>query len=78
MLGTVDIRTHYIRPDAAPNLPEQCCPIEVSPLLRALILAMIEEPEAYDQKGRASQIAALALAEIRILKTPALHLPMPA
>jgi AraC-like DNA-binding protein len=78
MLGTVDIRTLYIRTDAAPNLPEQCCLIEVSQLLRALILALVEEPVAYDQKGRAGQIAALTLAEIRFLKIPALHLPMPA
>lgn len=78
MLGAVEMRTLYIRPDAAPGLPEQCCLIEVSPLLRALILALLDEPLAYNRAGRAGQIAALALSELRFLKIPALHLPMPA
>jgi AraC-like DNA-binding protein len=71
------MRTLYIRPDAAPNLPDTCCLLDVSPLLRALILALLDEPLAYDQAGRGGQIAALALAELRFLKIPALHLPMP-
>lgn len=78
MLGAVEMRTLYIRPDAAPELPDNCCLIEVSPLLRALILALIDEPLAYDRAGRAGQIAALLLSELRFLKIPALHLPMPA
>lgn len=77
MLGPVDMRTLYIRPDAAPDLPEGCCLLEVSPLLRALILALLDEPLAYDRAGRAGQIAALVLTELRFLKIPALHLPMP-
>jgi AraC-like DNA-binding protein len=77
MLGTVEMRTLYIRPDAAPGLPDSCCLLEVSPLLRALILALIDEPLAYDRTGRAGQIAALVLSELHFLKIPALHLPMP-
>ena len=77
MLGSVEMRTLYIRPDAAPGLPETCCLMEVSPLLRALILALLEEPLAYDRAGRAGRIAELALLELRFLKIPALHLPMP-
>ena len=78
MLGAVEMRTLYIRQDAAPGLPEHCCLMAVSPLLRALILALLDEPLAYDQTGRAGLIAALALKELRFLKVPALHLPMPA
>jgi AraC-like DNA-binding protein len=77
MLGPVQMRTLYIRQDVVPGLPEVCCLIEVSPLLRALILALIEEPLDYDRAGRAGQIAALVLSELRFLKVPALHLPMP-
>lgn len=77
MLGPVAMRTLYIRPDAVPGLPAECCLIQVSPLLRALILALLDEPLAYDQSGRGGQIAALALSELRFLKVPALHLPMP-
>jgi len=77
MLGPVEMRTLYIRQDAAPGLPDACCLIEVSPLLRALILALVDEPVDYDRAGRAGQIAALVLSEMRFLKVPALHLPMP-
>lgn len=77
MLGSVEMRTLYIRPDAIPDLPDTCCLLEVSPLLRALIFALLEEPLAYDRAGRGGQIAALALNEMRFLKIPALHLPMP-
>ena len=77
MLGSVEMRTLYIRPDAAPDLPDSCCLLEVSPLLRELIFALIDEPLAYDRAGRAGQIAALALRELSVLKIPALHLPMP-
>jgi AraC-like DNA-binding protein len=77
MLGAVEMRTLYIRPDAAPDLPEVCCLLEVSPLLRALILALLEEPLAYDRTGRPGRIADLTLHELRFLKIPALYLPMP-
>ncbi len=77
MLGTVEMRALYIRPDATPHLPDTCCLLEVSPLLRALIFALLDEPLAYDRAGRAGQIAALVLSELRFLKIPVLHLPMP-
>ena len=77
MLGAVEMRTLYIRSDARPDLPDTCCLLEVSPLLRALIFALLDEPLDYDLDGRAGQIAALALCELRFLKIPALHLPMP-
>ncbi|WP_201262311.1 helix-turn-helix domain-containing protein [Azospira sp. I13] len=77
MLGAVEMRTLYIRPDAAPALPTHCCLMEVGPLLRALILALLEEPLAYDLSGRGGMIASLALQELRFLQIPALHLPMP-
>lgn len=77
MLGAVEMRTLYIRSDAAPGLPNTCCLLEVSPLLRALILALLNEPLAYDCSGRAGQIATLTLSELRFLQIPALHLPMP-
>lgn len=77
MLSPVEMRTLYVRPDAAEGLPGHCCLVEVRPLLRALILALFEEPLAYDRHGRGGQIAALILSELRFLNIPALYLPMP-
>lgn len=77
MLGNVEMRTVYVLPDAVADLPQTCCLLQVTPLLRELILALQGEPVAYDQNGRGGLIARLILAELRFLKTPALHLPMP-
>jgi len=78
MLGMVQMRTVYIRTDAAPDLPQSCCLMEVRPLLRELILALLEEPVDYDRQGRGGRIAELILGELRVLPQAALHLPVPA
>ncbi len=78
MLGAVAMRTLYFRQDAAPELPQTCCLVEVRPLLRELIYALVAEPVDYDRAGRAGLIAALILKELRFLRVEALHLPMPA
>lgn len=77
MLGQVQMRTLYIRTEARPDLPDTCCLTEVGPLLRALIFALSEEPVDYDLAGRGGLLAQLALRELRFLRLPALHLPMP-
>lgn len=77
MLGRVAMRTLYIRPEARAGLPLQCCLIEVQPLLRELIFALLEEPVAYDMAGRGGLLAALVLQELRFLPGAALHLPLP-
>jgi quercetin dioxygenase-like cupin family protein len=43
MVGRVQMRTAYIRPDAAPDLPTRCT-VRYLPLLRELILAAIDVP----------------------------------
>ncbi len=78
MLGQVAMRTLYIRPDAAPELPLHCCLVEVRPLLRELIYGLLEEPVDYDQNGRGGLLAALVFKELRFLHGAALHLPLPA
>lgn len=77
MLGTVAMRTLYFRPEAAPDLPTTCCLVDVRPLLRELIYALLEEPVAYDESGRGGLIAALVLKELHFLREGALHLPVP-
>ena len=50
----VSNRSLYIQPDASPDLPTECCVIEVSPLMRHLIIEAIDIPLLYDEAGRAS------------------------
>jgi len=77
MSGAVAMRTLYIAPDTAIALPADCQVIEVSELLRALILAAMEEPVEYDSGSRGEAIAQLLLHELRGVAVVPLHLPMP-
>jgi len=75
--GRVQIRTLYVSSDAAPDLPMSCQVLEVSNLLRELILAALELPVEYDLEGRAARIMDLILDEIRCAPRIPLHVPMP-
>jgi len=77
MRGPVDMRTLYIDPDARADLPRRALVLEVGDLMRALVLALIEEPVLYDEAGRGGDIARLVLSEI--VTAEALHfvIPMP-
>ena len=54
MRSHVEMRTIYIAPDGCDTLPKQPVLAEISRLLRELILALLEEPVAYDEKGAAA------------------------
>lgn len=75
--GRVEMRTLYIARDAHDDLPAAPTVIEVSNLLRELVLALIEEPVIYDETGRAGAVAFLILAEIARARRLALMIPMP-
>ena len=51
--------------------------LEVSPLLRELVLALIEEPVIYDEQGRGGAVAELILWEIANARRLPLVIPMP-
>jgi AraC-like DNA-binding protein len=73
----VQLRTLYIRPDAAVHMPEACEVLEVTPLLRELILRATELPVEYDQKGPAGRMMQLLLDELASLPRLPYNLPMP-
>lgn len=73
----VSLRTLYIEPRAHEDLPTQCRVLEVSDLLRALILAAVNLPTEYNLTGREGRIMALLLDEIATMPTVPLHAPMP-
>lgn len=77
MTGTVAMRTLYIAAGAAASLPRDCQVIAVSALLRALILAAMEEPVEYEPGSRGAAIAALLLHELHGIQAEPLHLPQP-
>jgi len=77
MSGEVAMRTLYIDPKAAPALLTHCGVIEVSPLLRALILRAVEEPVEYDEQGAIGHVMALILAELGRVTAVPLNIPLP-
>lgn len=77
MRGHVEMRTIYIAPPACERLPQQPVMVEISGLLRELILALLEEPANYPEAGRGGTIAQLILTELARLRERRLQVPMP-
>jgi AraC-like DNA-binding protein/mannose-6-phosphate isomerase-like protein (cupin superfamily) len=75
--SAVQLRTLYIRRDAAAHMPEGCEVLEVTPLLRELILRATELPVEYDQQGQAGRMMRLLLDELGALPRLPYNLPMP-
>lgn len=77
MRGPLEMRTLYIDPAAIAGLPRTPVVIAARDLLRALVLALLDEPVTYAAGSRASRIAALVLDEIVRAEPLALSIPMP-
>jgi AraC-like DNA-binding protein/quercetin dioxygenase-like cupin family protein len=77
MRGAVEMRTLYILPGSAPDLPTVPAALQVTDLLRALIMALIAEPLLYDERGRGGAIADLIHSEISRAARLSLVVPMP-
>jgi AraC-like DNA-binding protein/mannose-6-phosphate isomerase-like protein (cupin superfamily) len=77
MRGEVQMRTLYIARNAGPRLSADATVIAVSPLLRELVLALVDEPVLYDRVGRGGAIVALIVSEIARAPRLPLVIPMP-
>jgi AraC-like DNA-binding protein len=75
--GPVSLRTLYIEPIKAAGLPAKPCVLEVSDLLRALIMEAMRLKPEYDLEGRGGRIVDLSLDEIGALPVADLYTPMP-
>lgn len=74
--GRVEMRTLYIARRAGDDLPDAPTVLEVSALLRELVLALIDELVIYDEDGRGGAMAFLILSEIASARL-SLVIPMP-
>jgi AraC-like DNA-binding protein/quercetin dioxygenase-like cupin family protein len=77
MHGDVAMRTLYIDPKAAPASFKSCTVIEVSSLLRALILRAVGEPIEYDEQGAMGHVMALILEELARGAPVPFNIPLP-
>lgn len=71
------MRTVYVEPEAVPRLPSSVCVLQVSPLLRELIVAAVERSTDYAPDSREARLAAVLLDEIAAQPQASLALPMP-
>jgi len=75
--GLVQLRSLYVRTDAATRMPGTCVVLEVTPLLRELILRATELPLEYEVRGPAGRLMRLLLDELAGLARLPYRLPMP-
>jgi len=75
--GETECYCLFVEPDAAPDLPQTCCTISVSPLLRELLLKAAGIAELYAPGGREDRLIATLLDELVAAPVEDLHLPMP-
>lgn len=75
--GNVSVRTLYVDPRARSDLSDISRVLEVSRLLRVLVLEAMSVPIEYSIDGRDGRIMALILDEIALAPSVPLHVPMP-
>jgi AraC-like DNA-binding protein/quercetin dioxygenase-like cupin family protein len=73
----VTLRTLYIDPAAAAGLPPGVCVLQVTPLLRELIVEAVISGPVYEPGSPQSQIMAVILNQIRRQPIASLALPIP-
>ena len=75
--GVLELRSLYIQPRAAARMPRTCEVLEVTPLLRELIVRATELPMEYDLRGPPGRLVRLLLDELASLSRLPYNLPMP-
>jgi AraC-like DNA-binding protein len=62
------LRSVYVEPESAINLPDRCCVVSVPPLLRELILESATLPDLYEVGGPDGRLMAVILDRITALE----------
>ncbi|MDA5193986.1 AraC family transcriptional regulator [Govanella unica] len=75
--NAVSVRTIYVDAASCVKMPTVCRVIEVSSLLRELVVEAANLPVEYDETGRDGRIMTLILDEIASMTATPLHVPMP-
>jgi AraC-like DNA-binding protein len=76
-IGAVRMRSVYVRPEVATQLPTHSQAVAISPLLRELIQAAMKIDGAYTPRSRNGRLMQLLLDELHALPVLPLHLPQP-
>jgi AraC-like DNA-binding protein/mannose-6-phosphate isomerase-like protein (cupin superfamily) len=74
--GMVECYVVYVAPAAGHALPDSCCTLSTTPLLRELIIRSAHLPMRYEEGGMASRIMTLLLDELALAQPGQVHLPL--
>jgi AraC-like DNA-binding protein len=77
MYGVVQMHSLYMNEAAGAHMPSSCVVLNVTPLLRELVVRAVALPDTYDEEGDDGLLMRLLIAEIRRLPACALNLPLP-
>lgn len=77
MSGTVLVQTLYVHPSVKAALPKQCSAVNVSPLMKELILYTISLGALDRTKPLMARLMAFLFDQLQALPTMALQLPLP-
>ena len=75
--GVLEGYNAFVDADHDRALPEVCCAVAVTPLLRELLIRSASLPALYEEGGADSRLVMTLLDEIASARVEDLHLPMP-
>ena len=65
----------FIEPDAV-SMPDECCTLAISPLVRELIQYLGEQIAAYPREGPTARLVTVLLEQLAVAPVKQLHLPI--
>jgi AraC-like DNA-binding protein len=77
MSGAVSMRSIYLAPRLSRSLPRSCRVLGVPPLMRELILRIVELKSLKAGVPEHSHLVSVVLDHLHVMKADAVHLPMP-
>ncbi len=75
--GPLEGYNAFVDPDVGKHLPQTCCAVSVTPLLRELLTRAAHLPYLYEEGGSNTRLVAVLLDELAAAPIEDLHLPMP-
>ncbi len=75
--GALEGYIAFVDPNVGARLPEVCCAVSVTPLLRELLTRSAHLPAFYEEGGAESRLVTVLLDELASAEVENLHLPMP-
>ena len=75
--GAIECYNAFVDPAVDARLPEVCCVVSVTPLLRELLARSASLPLLYEEGGANSRLVVVLLDELAAAQVEDLNLPMP-